>query len=318
MALGFAVAARAVTISGLSCVVKIDANGAWLSVTVDASTGPRSVLIAAGGGGLAALGHTGTVSDAQIEVWDGTGTLIASNDDRPAEFANDPSYPILERTTKDAGLRITLTEGVYAIRVSGVGGTAGTVAIDLVDLGNSPGLVSLSLLARTLNREAVIGATLVGDGNINLTALATGPNLPVATPLANPRLAILAGQATVTTQDTTVYAVAYASRYSSPAYQDGRNAGFSFLWSVGPLVTPNVPPAFSVRSQDGGDGAFLFELHNNDAPILRRPTILGPPMSTTVNSGDTLILRAVRGGELAATIQWQRDGVDIPFATGAT
>lgn len=315
------VSGSAVTIGGFSSVVTLDSTGVWMSLVVDGTLGPRSVMMAAGGPGLAVMGYTGTVSDPKIEIWDGAGNLVAVNDDHAPELLNDINYSILARTPKDAGLRITLTGGVYTIRISDVGGATGVVGFEVTDPGSSPGLISLSFLARTrLLGTADVGTSLVGEGNINLTALVSGPNLPVATPLADPQMRIAAGSTTVSTLGSlTSGGVSFASTYLSPALGDSKNAGHSFLWSVGPLVTPNFPPTFTISNQAGSaDGTFLFELHNNDSPTLRPPTILVPPLSATVSSGEALTLRTRVGGQFGVTVQWQRNGVDIPGAQGLT
>lgn len=100
---------------------------------------PKRVLIRGIGPTLVAQGVAGALVDPQLELRDGQGRLVASNDN----WAGSPAiaavaskvgaFP-LDAASKDACLVTTLAPGVYTAQVTGVNSTTGVALVELYDV----------------------------------------------------------------------------------------------------------------------------------------------------------------------------------------
>lgn len=100
---------------------------------------PKSVLLRGIGPTLTSFGVTGALEDPKIDLYDGKGAIIASNDD----WSGSPTISrvsaklgasALPPTSKDASLLVTLPPGPYTAQVSGVGATTGIALAELYDV----------------------------------------------------------------------------------------------------------------------------------------------------------------------------------------
>ena len=101
-------------------------------------TGIKRLLIRAIGPKLTELGVSGALSDPKLEVYNSSGTVIASNDDWPgtlaATFSQVAAFS-LNSGSKDAALVVTLPAGAsYTATVSGVNGATGDALVEIYDL----------------------------------------------------------------------------------------------------------------------------------------------------------------------------------------
>ena len=105
---------------------------------VIAGGGSRAVLIRAVGPGLAAFGVTDAATDPRLELFDGAGRSIASNDNwggtsaLVATFAQVGAFA-LAANSRDAALVATLPPGNYTAQVSGVAGATGSVLLEVYE-----------------------------------------------------------------------------------------------------------------------------------------------------------------------------------------
>ncbi|MFO1449970.1 MAG: peptidylprolyl isomerase [Opitutaceae bacterium] len=122
----------------LSARTQLDA-GQILIAGVSVSAGAnKTLLIRAVGPKLADFGVGGVLSDPKIEVYNSSGTKIMENDNwggTPALTAAAAAVGAfgLEPTSKDAALAMTLPAGGYTVWVSGVGGAAGVVLVEVYE-----------------------------------------------------------------------------------------------------------------------------------------------------------------------------------------
>ena len=101
-------------------------------------TGTKRLLIRAIGPRLNELGVTGALGDPKLEIFNGSGTVLASNDDwsssLAAAFAQAGAFT-LNTGSKDAAVVVTLPAGAsYTATVSGVNGATGEALVEIYDL----------------------------------------------------------------------------------------------------------------------------------------------------------------------------------------
>lgn len=101
-------------------------------------TGTKRLLIRAIGPKLSEFGVGGVLADPKLEIFNGSGTVIASNDDWSASLASTftqaAAFP-LTNGSKDAAMVVTLQAGAtYTAVVSGVNGATGEALVEIYDL----------------------------------------------------------------------------------------------------------------------------------------------------------------------------------------
>jgi hypothetical protein len=163
----------------------------------------KRMMIRALGSSLASSGIADVLADPVLELYDGTGALIASNDNWQ-ENAN-------EQEIIDTGLAPTLeNESVILMQVPsdetgipytavlrGVNDTTGVGLLEVydLDLGIGPNIQNISTRGRVNAGEGVlIGGTIVlGSNPQDVIVRALGPSLPVDGTLADPVLELYDG-----------------------------------------------------------------------------------------------------------------------------
>jgi hypothetical protein len=124
----------------LSVLKRLDTGGTLTAGFVISGQTARTVLVRAIGPGLAPFGVADRMSDPQLALFDATQAKIAENDN----WGGDPqlvtagnsvgAFGITSRVSSDAMLLVTLAPGNYTAQVSGVGGTAGTVLVEVYEV----------------------------------------------------------------------------------------------------------------------------------------------------------------------------------------
>lgn len=129
-----------------------------ISGLVIAGSGPRRVLLRAGGPALARLGVKGVVPDPTLSLIDRNGRVVASNDDwcnsdYSAEVAGaglaTGAYGFTSESY-DSALLIDLSPGVYSMHVSGLEGRSGIALLEVFDVTAATGVAEI-----TMNSAAV-------------------------------------------------------------------------------------------------------------------------------------------------------------------
>jgi hypothetical protein len=169
---------------------------------------PKRVVIRALGPSLTANGLPvpGALQDPFLEVHDGTGALIASNNN----WRDDPNSQgvidagIAPTEPNESALLLTLpanSTGLgYTAVVQGAGGTTGVGLVEVYDIDSSPGSSVLNISTRSdvqTGDNVLIGGFIVyGTGTQRVLMRAIGPSLAgvVANPLSDPTLTLYDAQ----------------------------------------------------------------------------------------------------------------------------
>ncbi len=99
--------------------------------------GRKTVLVRGVGPALAAFDVSGVLADPKLALFDGTGQLLAENDDWPAGLADVFAAAgafALPRGGKDAALLLTLPAGAYTVALSEANGAAGEGLLEIYEV----------------------------------------------------------------------------------------------------------------------------------------------------------------------------------------
>lgn len=169
---------------------------------------PKRVVIRALGPSLNVNGVPvpGSLQDPTLEVHDGTGALIASNNN----WQDDPNSQgvidagVAPTLPNESALLLTLpansTGLAYTAVVQGAGGTTGVGLVEAYDIDSSPGSSVLNISTRSdvqTGDNVLIGGFIVyGTGTQRVLMRAIGPSLggAVANPLSDPTLTLYDAQ----------------------------------------------------------------------------------------------------------------------------
>lgn len=114
------------------------ADGVLISGFVITGTTNGSLLVRGVGPALTQFGVTGALADPIVSLYDGTGRMVANNDNWTAtslvSSASSVGAFALVAGSKDAALTLTLTPGAYTAQVSGATGTTGGALLEIYEL----------------------------------------------------------------------------------------------------------------------------------------------------------------------------------------
>ena len=233
--------------------------------------GNKTIVVRALGPSLGARGVSSPLLDPSLELFDGSGQLIASNDDW-MENANEQEIVdsgLAPDDPKESAILTALGPGNFTAVVTGVDGTSNNIAlVEVFDLdsANPPQLLNISTRASVGTGEAQVIAGLIVGGTTPKTIVVRGlgPSLAsasIADPLPDPNLMIVNSSGlTIATNDN---------------WQDDPNA--SSVQSVG-LAPANAleaaillalpPDNYTAILSDtaGASGVGLVEIYNVSGP----------------------------------------------------
>lgn len=135
---------------------------------VVAGTASKKVMIRGLGPSLQALGISNAVSDPTIDLYNGTGALLASNDNWKTNQSEIEATGIPPSHDLESALVRSLTPGAYTVVMRGNGGGAGTGLIELYDLENSTGSRLADISTRGFvgsGDNAMIAGFIAGGGD---------------------------------------------------------------------------------------------------------------------------------------------------------
>ena len=167
---------------------------------------PVTVVLRAIGPSLAARGVSDALEDPFIQLFDASGTLLASNDD----WQNGPDAAAIQRLglaptdAHESAIRASLPSGAYTVVVSGVGdatpvggfqpGITGIGLVEIYDLqqtGSRAGNIATRGTVLSGDSVMIAGCIIGGNQTKELILRAIGPSLRdrgVGDALANPAL----------------------------------------------------------------------------------------------------------------------------------
>jgi hypothetical protein len=135
-------------------------------------SGQKRVVLRAMGPSLGAFGISGPLADPNLEVHDGTGAMIASNDN----WKTDPDAATLSGLSlapsddREAALVLNLAPGAYTAIVRGAGGASGVALVEVYDQDTAPAptsqLVNLSTRGEVGTGEQVMIGGFIVSGPV--------------------------------------------------------------------------------------------------------------------------------------------------------
>jgi hypothetical protein len=164
---------------------------------------PKRVIIRALGPSLNASGLTGTLQDPTLELFDGAGAPLGSNDDWRSDQEDEIiATSIAPTDERESAALATLAPGNYTAIVSGKNATSGVGLVEVYDLGtasldssSAARLAQISTRGRVLTNENVmIGGFIVSGASVNVLVRGIGPSLSnagVTDALADPTLSLV-------------------------------------------------------------------------------------------------------------------------------
>jgi hypothetical protein len=154
-------------------------------------TQPKKVIIRAIGPSLTLPGK---MADPRLELHDGTGAAIASNDNWK-EAANKQAIidsTIPPSNDKESAIVASLSPGAYTAIVSGVNNSTGIALVEVYDLDGTVDskLANISTrgLVQTGDNVLIGGFIVLGSEPQRVIIRAIGPSLPIANKLIDPTL----------------------------------------------------------------------------------------------------------------------------------
>jgi hypothetical protein len=263
-------ASRLINLSSRAVLRAGDAGGAFIAGFVVSAPAAKQILVRAVGPALGALGVDGTLSNPRLRVFDGSGQVVAENDDwsgadLTAAFARVGAFTF-PAGSRDAALLATLAPGAYSLHVESAAG-AGVALAEVYDASGSPALesqqvVNISTRAFVDRGAGVLAAGFVVTGGTPKRVLirGIGPGLAafgVSSALADPVMTVY--------QEKTILA---------------RNDD----WSTPQPVTLGQPVATAaeIAAASTAAGAFALTAGSKDAALI---LLLAPGAYTAVVSG---------------------------------
>jgi len=207
---GVTVTATPVHVANISTRVQVGAgDDGLIGGFILRGDAPKRVLVRAIGPSLTDLGVTGALQDPVLELHDGTGALISSNDNwgfapNKRDIMNTGLAPT--KTAESAiltTLSVTSTGSAYTAIVHGSGGTTGVGLVEVYDLDSGPGSSVLNISTRadvqTGDNVMIGGFIVAGTGDQQVLVRAIGPSLGalgIANPLGDPTLTLYDSEGT--------------------------------------------------------------------------------------------------------------------------
>ncbi len=155
-------------------------------------TQPKRVIVRAIGPSLMSI-FPDALTDTTLELRDGTGSLVASNDDwRDTQEAEITMTGIAPSNDLESAIVATLpaNNAGYTAIVRGFQDRTGIGVVEAYDLDATVdsrfGDISTRGLVQTGNNVLIAGTIIVGQGNQRLLIRALGPSVPVIGNMANP------------------------------------------------------------------------------------------------------------------------------------
>ncbi len=225
--------------------------------------GLETVLIRAIGPSLTGLGVVGALADPILELHDGSGALMATNNNwRDTQEQMIMATGLEPDDAREAAIWATLTPGSYTAIVAGRNATTGIALTEVYELGQSSvhlrNISTRGFVGR--NDQVMIGGVIIsGTDPASILVRALGPSLAqfgIQDPLTDPGLELYDAQGTqIATNDnwkTSQQSAIEGTRLAPP--DDSESA----------ILAPLLPGNYTavVRGANGGTGVALIEIYN--------------------------------------------------------
>ncbi len=227
-------------------------------------TTDKEVVIRGLGPSLGAGGIAGLLADPTLELRDGSGALITSDDnwmDSPERQAIIDSM-LAPGDDREAAILVTLAPGSYTAILRGSENGTGLGIVEVYNLGPDLSTSLANISTRGLvntGDQVLIGGFIIDDQNASVLLRGLGPSLTfagVSDALANPTLEL---------HDSNGAVLAFNDDWLQSDEAIIRNTGLAPLFGEeSAIVTTLAPGAFTtiLRGVDESSGVGLFEVYN--------------------------------------------------------
>jgi len=245
-------------------------------------TGPKRVIIRAIGPELTQFGITNALANPTLELHNGSGAVIASNDDwqttiiggiiGSSQVSDIQSSGHAPTAPSESAIIADLPPGNYTAIVRGVNSTTGVALAEVYDLSPTAssdlGNISTRSFVQTSDNVMIGGFIVQGTGPKRVIIRAIGPELTqfgITNPLANPTLELhnQAGALIASNDDwqTTVI----GGIITSSQVTDIQNSGHAPAVASESAIIANLPPGnytAIVRGVNNTTGVALVEVYD--------------------------------------------------------
>jgi hypothetical protein len=237
-------------------------NSVLIGGFIIGGSGNKEVLLRALGPTLTQFGVTGVLADPTLELHDGAGALITSNDNwKDTQQTEIQATGLAPPNNLESAILQTFTPGNYTAIVRGKNNTTGIGLVEAYDIDQAIGITLTNISTRGFvdtNQNVMIGGFISGNGIVRVIIRALGPTLSqfgVTNVLADPMLELHDGDgALLASNDNwadTQQAEIQASGFAPP------NPGESAIIAVRPAANSTA----IVRGKNGTTGNALVEVY---------------------------------------------------------
>lgn len=193
--------AQPVTLGNISTRMRIGSgDSAMIGGFIITGTESKKVIIRGMGPTLGTLGVQGALSDPFLELHNGSGAIIASNDNwQDASNTNEIPNGFAPGDGRESVIVTTLPPGSYTAVVRGAHGETGVGIVEAYDLTPSANSKLANISTRGFvetGDNAMIGGLIMTGGSAKVLVRAIGPslqNLGIANALQDPTLELVNG-----------------------------------------------------------------------------------------------------------------------------
>ncbi|MEY2541007.1 MAG: hypothetical protein QOI22_609, partial [Verrucomicrobiota bacterium] len=244
-------------------------------------TQPKKVIVRALGPALTGAGLTGILADPTLELHDGTGALLATNDnwqttqigglittDQAGDIQNSGLAPT---QAAEPALIAILQPGSYTAIVRGNNNTTGIALVEIYDLdrGVDSKLANISTrgLVQTGDNIMIGGIIVQGVDPINILVRATGPSLAqagITNPLQDPTLELHDGNGTVIATNDNWQTTQIGGLITSDLSTEIQNSGLAPSQAAESAIIATLQPGnytAIVRGKNNTSGVGLIEAY---------------------------------------------------------
>ncbi len=245
-------------------------------------SGPKRVVIRAIGPELSQYGIPNPLADPTLELHDGNGALIASNDnwqttiiggiitqDQVQDIQNSGHAP---GDPSESAIIANLPAGNYTAIVRGVNSTTGVALVEVYDLSPDAdsilGNISTRSLVQTGDNVMIGGFIVQGTTPKSVIIRAIGPELSqygVPNPLADPTLELHDGNGALIASNDNWQTTIIGGIITRDQVQDIQNSGHAPGDASESAIIANVPPGnytAIVRGVNSTTGVALVEVYD--------------------------------------------------------
>jgi hypothetical protein len=257
-------------------------NNVMIGGFIVQGTGPKRVIIRAIGPELTQHGITNPLADPRLELHNGTGALIASNNNwqttiiggvitrnQVTDIQNSGHAPT---AATESAIIASLQPGNYTVIVRGVSNTAGVALVEVYDL--SPGStailgnISTRGFVQTGDNVMIGGFVVQGTGGKRLILRAIGPELTqhgVPNVLANPMLELHNGSGALIALNNDWQTTIIGGVITGNQVSDIQNSGYAPTAVSESAIIANLQPGnytAIVRGVNNSTGVALVEVYD--------------------------------------------------------